>query len=116
MSQKVNYEPKYNPNEWTRDLMPCFSDFQFIGIRSTCKDRKGVIILSGQIVEYTTPLNQIKRFNIITFEPNFGFNVEGNNLADAYIYRVIEQPPFFKALLGNINFFWFNLTGKKLFK
>lgn len=83
----------------------------FKGIKSTEKSECGRSIRSGQLVEVygrASPLGQYE----VEFEPNHGFKINGNNLTDSFVTRVIKQPSLADTLRGNIDFLIYSLFGK----
>lgn len=84
----------------------------FKGIRSTQKSESGQTIMSGQKVIVTTHLNRNKRESEVLFGPDYGFEIEGNNLADAWVREIISQPKTIDRIKGNLQFFYFNIFGQ----
>lgn len=95
---------------WVKGPNPDAWKYNFKGIRSNAKADDGTVIRSGQRVLYHGRIDGPQVVEVM-FEPNYGFKINGNNLADAYVTEVISQPNALVALWGILRHTWFNLFG-----
>lgn len=94
---------------WESSYKPGWTSVNFKGIKSNYKDKFGNVIRSGQKVRVHGRINQLETCEVF-FEPNHGFKVQGNNLADAIIVEVVENVPWYVSLIGNLKFLFFSLV------
>jgi len=83
----------------------------FKGIRASYNNEIGEPIISGQIVEVYGRLAP-RETHEIYFEPNHGFRVQGNNLSDAIITKVVKDVRLKDRIIGNLQFLKFSILGK----
>jgi len=81
----------------------------FKGIKSSEKSKCGKIIVSGQIVKVRSRYGTMTTEQEVFFMSNHGFEICGNNLADADVIEVISSPNFFKRIYGVLSFAFFCL-------
>jgi len=87
----------------------------FKGIKSTQFAEDGQRIVSGQKVMCYGRINPLELVEV-TFCTDHGFRIQGNNLADAYITKVINQPSLYERIKGNIKLLYHNLWTHKVEK
>lgn len=78
----------------------------FKGVVST-HHVNGRLIVSGQIVLCHGRINSVDPCEVF-FHPDFGFKIQGNNLADAYVTGIIVEVGFWASLFGNIKLLLYN--------
>jgi hypothetical protein len=83
-------------------------DLNFKGIKSTFKSSDGKTIYSGQIVKSHGVIRKLSQSEVL-FKPDFGFKIEGNNLADAYVTEIVKNITFFTKILGSIKLLIYNI-------
>jgi hypothetical protein len=71
----------------------------FKGIKSTVKSECGRTIVSGQKVICHGRINPPEVCEVF-FEPNHGFRIQGNNLADAYVTKIVSNPTLIERAKG----------------
>lgn len=94
---------------WESSYKPGWASVNFKGIKSNYKDKFGNIIRSGQKVDVHGRINPLETCEVL-FEPNHGFRVQGNSLADVTIIKVVEDVPWYVSLIGNLKFLFFSLV------
>lgn len=94
--------------KWETGYRDNYLDFKFKGIKSNVKAEDGKIIRSGQKVKMHGRFSSA-RIEEVIFEPNHGFKISGENLADAYVLEVVKQVSIWDRIIGNIKFFFFSL-------
>lgn len=94
---------------WIKSYRPNWTSYNWKGIKSNCKSDCGKTIRSGQMVKVHGRINKLEVCEVL-FEPNHGFSIQGNNLADAYVIQVVKQTNIIDFVLGNIRFFIFSIT------
>jgi hypothetical protein len=94
---------------WLKNYRPNWSSYNFKGIKSNCKSECGKVIRSGQKVKVHGRINKLEVCEVF-FEPNHGFKIQGNNLADAYVIEVVKDTSLIDIFLGNIRFLFFSIT------
>lgn len=94
---------------WQKSYRPDWTSVNFIGIKSNCKSDCGKIIRSGQLVKVHGMINALATCEVF-FEPNHGFNIQGNNLSDAHVVEVVKDPTLIRIIWGNLRFLFFSIA------
>lgn len=94
---------------WLKNYRPDWTSYNFKGIKSNCKSDCGKTIRSGQKVKVHGRISGLEVCEVF-FEPNHGFKIQGNNLADAYVVGVVEDVGFIDGVFGCLRFFFFSIA------